>query len=852
MASFTPSRPYLPDVTWGSGTPARADIQAVAAAAENAPLRVIYGEVRVGAQVADVLVYQGRLVVIAVWGEGPTEAIGTVWMGDEVSTATATHYLGTSGQTADATLVAAYAAAGVAYTDTLADVAYSVFSVAAETTGVPQFAALVKGRKCYDPRTGLTAWTDNPSLCLADFVASQSYGKGEPVDYTTVGAAADANDFLLGGQKRRTLNLVIDTVSESRQWAETLRVYAGCWAIPGDAGVKLMADRPDVGEYVNGGYVSSGYFASTFAFTASNIVAGSMKLRKRGLRNIPTVMEVSYTDTTLIPYATKTATAYAPGVLAGTTPRRESSISLPGITRYAQAYREALERLNHFLLEDLEASWTAFDEALGLEAGGVVTVTHPIGLTAKLMRLTAPPTSSAPGRWEITAREYDPAAYSDIVQAEPTYADTALPNPAAPPALTGLVAVEEVYQLDNGTYASRLAVTWDAADYAYLSEYRVEVYQGAALVQAAPANSATYRSPAVAEGLEYVVKVAAVTSIGAVGVWSQYNITPLGKYIIPGNVPSLTVFEAGGTVYGACQPAIDIDIWRYEWRYGAVGGTWETSILIDRVDALRITSVQIPVGAWTIYVKAIDSVQQYSAIAANAPVTVTSDAASFLVDTYDSTSPTLTNMAEYSLAPTDSNRYFVTEDGVAFGTKFSAAMATYTAPLATYHSSITSTWLGEGEDFGLILGGQWTGEATVDDLSGTHISSMGFSDDGSAYAYTAGLSHKKNSRFSRLKHEALTTATLRVTIPTQSILVDAIPRSEQGTGTSSAAGPVTITLDNIYVALKKLTLTPMGDTARSAVFDAVVLGATTTFDVYIFNDAGVKISSSFMYEWQGV
>jgi predicted phage tail protein len=445
----------------------------------------------------------------------------------------------------NATLVAAYAAVGVAYTDTLADIAYSVFSVDSATAGVPRFAALVKGRQCYDPRTGLTVWTDTPALCIADFVASQSYGKGEPVDYATVGAAADANDALIGGQKLRTLNLVIDTVSESRQWAETLRVYAGCWAIPGDAGVKLVADRPAIS-------------TSVFTFTASNIVAGSLKLRKRGLRDIPTVMEVSYTDTTLIPYAAKTATAYAPGVLSGATPRRESSISLPGITRYAQAYREAVERLNHFLLEDLDASWTAFDDALELEAGDVVMVTHPIGLTAKLMRLTAPPTSSAPGRWKITAREYDPAAYSDIVHAEPTYADTALPNPAAPPALTGLVVAEEVYQLDNGTYASRLAATWDAADYAYLAEYRVEVYQGAALVQSAPAYSATYRSPAVAEGVEYVVKVAAVTSIGAVGVWSQHNITPLGKYLIPGNVPSLTVFEAGGTVYGACQPAIDI------------------------------------------------------------------------------------------------------------------------------------------------------------------------------------------------------------------------------------------------------------------------------------------------------
>ena len=91
-----------------------------------------------------------------------------------------------------------------------------------------------------------------------------------------------------------------------------------------------------------------------------------------------------------------------------------------------------------------------------------------------------------------------------------------------------------------------------------------------------------------------------------------------------------------------------------------------------------------------------------------------------------------------------------------------------------------------------------------------------------------------------------------VTIPTQSIRLDAVPREEVGTSTSSAAGPVTITLASQYVAVKKLTITPQGTTARSATFDNVVLGATSTFDVYVFNDAGVKIASAFQYEFQGV
>jgi hypothetical protein len=168
---------------------------------------------------------------------------------------------------------------------------------------------------------------------------------------------------------------------------------------------------------------------------------------------------------------------------------------------------------------------------------------------------------------------------------------------------------------------------------------------------------------------------------------------------------------------------------------------------------------------------------------------------------------------------------------------------------------MTSTWLGESEDFGLDLGGNWTGTATVEDVSGTHISYFGsaMAAAPSTWSYATGLSQKLNARFARLKHEALTTATLKVTIPTQSIRLDAIPREETGTGTSSAAGPVTVTLTGVYVACKKLNVTPEGTTARSATYDNIVLGvSSTTFDVYVFNDAGTKIASNFRYEWQGV
>lgn len=846
----------MPLPSWiklATGVPSRADLAAVSTpladvlanvAAENAPLRIVYGRHPVGAQRANMLVHGGKLIVQAIWCAGEIDSVESVTLNNAALPAgtTATHYTGTAGQTVDATLVAAFAAQGITYADALPGIAYSVFSIpATDSAGEPQLEAMIKGRKVLDTRTSTTAWSDNPALCLRDFIASTDDGLGLDVVATSVDTVADDNDELVGGLKRRRIGLVIDSVAPTRQHIEALRAYAGCWVVDSGAGLKLVSDRPRAVDHT---------------VTDADVIAGTFKLRQLGVADLPTVVHVTWTDTTTTPWSEKTATAYAAGVVEGLTPRRESTVPLLGIQTHAQAMREATERVNHFSLENIEAEWEAFDEALAYEKGDVASVTHSkTGLSAKQMRITDV-RPIGPGRFRVAAREYDAAAYSDAIASEPSSPDTSLPNPAAPPDVGTVTATEEVYQLDNGTWASRIKLTWPATTFDYLRDYRVEVYRLGELIATATPREAVWRSAPVQEGIEYVCMVAVISSIGAVGEWSQANITPLGKSLIPGDVPSVTVFEAGGRIYGQCQPAVDIDIWRYEWRYWPQTGGygWDTSTLIDRVDALRIQSDTVPVGDWVIGVKALDSVGQYSANAATANVSVTSDAAAFFVDSYDSDTPTLTNMASYTLAPTDSNVYYVTEDGVAFETKFSAALDTYTDPLATYHNSVTSTWLGEPEDFGQILGGQWTGTATVEAINGSYISYIGLSDDNNLdpYDYASGLSRKANGRFARLKHEALTTATLLVTVPTQNIRLDAVPREEVGSGTSSASAATTVTLANVYVATKKLTITPKGTAARIAVFDSIVLGDPTTFDVYVFDAAGTQVACDFLYQFQGV
>jgi hypothetical protein len=94
---------------------------------------------------------------------------------------------------------------------------------------------------------------------------------------------------------------------------------------------------------------------------------------------------------------------------------------------------------------------------------------------------------------------------------------------------------------------------------------------------------------------------------------------------------------------------------------------------------------------------------------------------------------------------------------------------------------------------------------------------------------------------------------LKVTVPTQRIRLDAIPREEVGNGTSSATLATTITLDNDYTAVKSLSITPAGSTsARIAVYDNIVMGDPSSFDVYIFDASDTQVACDFYYNFKGV
>ena len=396
-----------------------------------------------------------------------------------------------------------------------------------------------------------SAWSDNPALCARDLILNPVFGLGEDVDDLTVKCAATECDTLVTTEKRRTLNLVIDSARSATDWIDTLATYAGAWIYKSGGRWTFKPDRPAVlwqftsathSFTVANGTLAAGATAATFtqtaadmilyspaffsgpealnicgrfaryvrarvrrtsgaglvdttlfyrtrfhgesgnhynaaaAWTAANgtwvvrewdmyaltaggddwkdsivggvridftnsaatdvweidwvsigvepittasVLEGSFSAGTADAAQVPTVIRVDYTDTSTTEYKTRPAYAQTAGVSTGTVPRRESNVSLPGVTRYSQAFREAAERLAK-LNNSLYCEFTRFDEGLATEAGDVLSVMHPYVDTASTTEcaeatlfLVTDAKVISPGRVRVRATKYDTADFDN-------------------------------------------------------------------------------------------------------------------------------------------------------------------------------------------------------------------------------------------------------------------------------------------------------------------------------------------------------------------------------------------------------------------------------------------------------
>ena len=755
-----------------------------------------------------------------------------------------TTYLGTDDQQPDPD----FSSLIDGYQDALPGVAYIVAKIPSSFSSVPVCRAVVRGKKVHNPKTGQVAYSANPALWLADFLtaATDRYGMAGQVDWDSVEAVQDANDEAMSnGEPRRGGGFVeVGRPERGESIIELLRAMAGCFVTREDFVYRLIPDRPaDV----------------SATFDMGNMVLESLK--KTGAPDSPTAVEVRWTDASTIPWRTKSVWAVRPEVEAGDMPWIPSSVDLRGVTSASQAKREAIERLNKYL-NDLTIQFIAFDDALKLQAGDIIEVSHDVGLSSKKFRLTREPAMVEPGRWRIFAAEYDPAVYSNEVITTPTYSDTELPDPYHAPDISGLSLTEGLGQRADGSVFCRIIAEWDQAQWPYLEGYEVRIVSGADVIfEGKVGSSATsFASPPVEEKRIYNVSVRAYSSITK-GEWASDSITPVGRWWKPADVLDFHGFEAGGVCHFWWMKPDDLDIKQYELRYYAENETWDQGLVLNRLAALRYQTDDLPEGTWKVGIKAVDSLDQYSENVNEIVIEVTSDANSFkLASKPLAVDEANTGWHGYTVPVTDDEgvvlgwqEKYMTAGDVAFGTLFSQAMSNYDQPLGYYMDNAGDSDFATLErDYGKDYSGNFIVQRDFKVLRGAAVEEHLLRKDGAANAD----SHDYMSVKTKARYEAYHARTsgrgnvAMIKLPVSSHVSVNWLDEYGGPITSSASGPTTVTLQGKYSTAQDINISIIGTESADWTYDNLDLSAGT-FDIYIFDKNGNQVARQFTWHFRG-
>lgn len=512
--------------------------------------------------------------------EGPIEGIDPVfWLGDELSNNTKfagltylEAYTGAPGQAASAELVAN--SNGEWTTDDVGTgVAYAVWRLKHNREAFPRgranlpIAFLVRGRNVFDPRTGLTAFSNNPALCLLDFMRSEFGPAGgipdDLIDFDSFAAAANVCDEIIdsidptnvvsgvpGKVRRYTLDGVFEVSGGHTAIVRTmLDAMAGQMATPGER-YRLYAGawRAPTGPALTSEYLRSvpSYRTHPAYQQRINTARGTYREPRQ--------------DWQMVDYAEQ----QLPEAVVSEYGEILQNINLPATSNGAIAQR--LARLA--MMRARSAVPLVVQCNYGAMRWDLLDV-----LTADL------PECGAQGVYVVSSYTYaegggidmvltpQPASDFDWVPAEHERIVTTVVAPdfnSTPPEITGLVVTAGVTYVDESVSNYGLLATWNATADVYLENYEVQfrvVGSGDAgwRGQIAPSNS---WKETLNTGTSYDVRVRIVRTDSTTGPWAtETSILVSGDTTPPGVPTDLTITGTGTHTIGWKNPA-SLDVMR--------------------------------------------------------------------------------------------------------------------------------------------------------------------------------------------------------------------------------------------------------------------------------------------------
>lgn len=493
--------------------------------------------------------------------------------------------------------------------------------------GIPNITVDLEGKDdVSDPRTGLRIYSDNPALCLADYLAHPAFGIGaglgaaDGIDTDGVIEAANICDELVplaagGSERRYSCNGSLSLSESPKILIEgLLSAMAGRCAVQGGSW-KLHAGA---------------YRLPEVTLTAEDVRAGGLVLATRisqsanfnGVRGQFVSPENDWQPDDFPAYASEVYLAEDGGA------RKWHDLSLPFTLSATMAQRLAkieLERARRQMTVKLAgklAAWRAgVGETVMLSYARWGFAAKPFEVQGISLDLTA----SGDGALllpELVLRETSPLVYDWSASEAAIYAAaprTHLPGPANVPAPGTPQLAEEMYETRSGTGVRTLIrAVWTEAPSDFVREYQVRARRvldagglptGDDWITLGKTDQRFWELRDVKPGRWEV----AVKSLSVIGVSSPYvsaEIEILGLTAPPAGLASLTIQTAGGLAILKWSPSSDLDVrigGRIVIRHSAaLTATWATSTSMDEVAGSDAVAL-VPLKPGTYLVRARDN-----------------------------------------------------------------------------------------------------------------------------------------------------------------------------------------------------------------------------------------------------
>lgn len=528
-------------------------------------------------------------------------------------------YLGTTTQTADAQLISETkslaASKGRWTTDhKLQGIAYLsirfTYDADAFPNGVPSVSAVIRGKKVVNPANNVTAWSDNPALCIRDYLTS-SYGLDQPesrIDDDLVNAAVAICNQTVEGEKRYTCNGAFITGSAPETVLNDLLTSMGglLWYGQGKWRIKAASWTEPLVSFDEDD-LRSGISLSTrhSRRDSFNSVKGKFKGSESDYQpaDYPEVTEASYlvTDNGLV------------NIL---------DLSLPFTSSSKTAQRIARIALNRNR-EQLTFSASFGMRAFQVQVGDFVKITNErFGWSNKPFEVTEWTFGLTEGldvQTRMVLREISEGVFTSVTGQVFENNNTTLPD-AFSTSLTGApVITEQLYATRDGLGARVLLdIKWDAAEDDFVEKYVVQARRIATL-EGTPITSEFLSLPETTQTVTelrdvetgtWEIRVKYVNLLGVSSEYSTSTKTIFGLTAIPEELQGVTLQSAGGLAILKWQRSVDLDV-----RLGgnivirhseATTPTWQNSYSMDRVGGNESIAV-VPLKNGTYLIRAEDS-----------------------------------------------------------------------------------------------------------------------------------------------------------------------------------------------------------------------------------------------------